>query len=98
VGTQIHVDEAPLEAVGNLRAQAIHVIVVAVDAHDARAIDRGVEDFGRLEVRGNEDAGIETLLRGLRSDGVGEIAGRRAADGGEMEATRGGESRGDNAI
>ena len=98
VGAQIHVDEAPLKAVGDLRAEAIDVIVVAVDAHDARAVDGGVEHFGGLEVGGDEDAGVETLLRGLRGDGVGEIAGGRTADGGEIEAARGGESGGDDAI
>jgi len=34
----------------------------------------------------------------LRGDGVGEIAGGRAADGGEIEAARGGESCGDDAV
>src|SRR5258708_38408154 len=87
-----------MEAVGDLRAKAIHVVVVAVDAHDARAIDRGVEHLGGLEVRRNEDASVETLLCGLRGDGVGEIAGGRAADGGEIEAARGGESCGDDAV
>jgi len=56
-----------------LRAEAVDVIVVAIDAHDARAVNRGVEDLGGLEVRGNEDASVEALLRGLRSDGVSEI-------------------------
>src|SRR5258708_36505221 len=74
------------------------MIVVAIDAYDARAIDRGVEHFGRLKVGGNEDASVETLLRGLSGDGVGEIAGGRAADGGEIEPARSGESCGDDAV
>src|SRR2546429_1432754 len=74
------------------------MIVVAVDANDARAIDRRVEHLGRLEVRGNEDTRVEALLRGLRGDGVGQIAGRRAADGGETKAARSGESCGDDAV
>src|SRR6266851_4424332 len=76
VGAQVDVDETPLETVGDLRAEAVDVIVVAVDAHDARAIDGGVEHLGGLEVGGNEDARVEALLSGLRGDGVGEIAGR----------------------
>src|SRR2546430_3914387 len=39
VGAKVDVDEAPLEAVGDLRAQTVYVIVVPVDAHDARAVD-----------------------------------------------------------
>ncbi len=34
----------------------------------------------------------------MRGDGIGEIAGGRAADGREMESARGGESRCDNAV
>ena len=48
-----------MEAVGDLGAEAIDVIVIAVDAHDARAVDGGVENFGRLEIGGDEDAGVE---------------------------------------
>src|SRR5256885_1624741 len=81
IGTQIHVGETPLEAVGNLRAQTIDLVVVAVDAHDARAIDGGVEDFGRFEVGGNEHASVEALLSGLRGDGIGGGAGGAAAHG-----------------
>jgi len=38
------------------------------------------------------------LLRGLRGDGVGEIAGGGATDGGEIKAARSGESSGDDAV
>src|SRR5438034_11552628 len=98
VGAKVDVDEAPLEAVGDLRAQTVYVIVVPVDAHDARAVDGGVENFRRLEVSGDEYAGVKSLLGGLRSDGVGEITGRGATDSGEMESARSGESRGHDAI
>src|SRR5439155_10729328 len=92
------VDEAPLEAIGDLRTETVHVVVVAVDAHDARAVHRRIENFRRLQVGGNEDAGVEPLLRGLRGDGIGEITCGGAADGGEMKTARSGESRGHNAI
>ena len=98
VGAQIDVDEAPFEAVGDLRAEAIDVVVVAVDAHDARAVDGGVQDFGGLEIGGNEDAGVEALLRGLRGNGVGKIAGGGAADRFKSKAARGGQSGGDDAV
>src|SRR5438094_6972 len=64
----------------------------------ARAVDGGVENFRRLEVSGDEYAGVKSLLGGLRSDGVGEITGRGATDSGEMESARSGESRGHDAI
>src|SRR5437660_8874993 len=92
------VQDAPLQAVGNLRAQAIHMIVVPVNAHDARAVDRGVENFRRFKVGGNEDAGVESLLRGLCGNGVGEIAGGGAADSGETKSARRRESRGHDTI
>ncbi len=50
VGAQIDVDEAPVVAVGNLRAEAIDVVVVAIDADQRGAVDLGVEDLGRLEI------------------------------------------------
>ena len=81
VGAQVHVDEAPVVLVGDQRAEAVDVVVVAVDADQARAVDLGVEDLGGLEVGGDEDAGLEAEARGLRGDGVGEIAGGGAADG-----------------
>src|SRR5258708_6824561 len=98
VGAQIHVDETPLEAVGDLSAETVDVIVVAVDAHDARAIDRGVEYLGGLEVGGNEDASVEALLCSLRGHGVGEITSRGAAHGGEVETARRRERGGGDAI
>ena len=81
-----------------MRTEAIDVIVVAVDAHDARAIDGGVEHLGRLEVGGNEDASAKALLCSLRGDGVGEIAGGGAAYRGEIKSARSGERGGDDAV
>ena len=98
VRAQVDVDESPLEAVGDLGAEAVDLVVVAVDANDARAIDGGVQNFRGLKVGGDEDAGVEALLRGLRGDGVGEVAGRGAADGLEAETPRGHQRRGHHAI
>src|SRR5713101_5677964 len=74
------------------------MVVVAVDAHDARAVDRGVEHLGGLQVGGNENTGVETLLSGLRGDSVGKIAGRRATHRGEIKPARRRERGGDDAI
>ena len=70
------------------RAEAVDVVVVAVDADEARAVDLGVEDLGRLEIGGDEDAGLEAEARGLRGDGVGEVAGGGAADGRRSRSLR----------
>ena len=34
----------------DLRAQPVHVVVVAFDGDDVRPVDRGAEHLGRLEV------------------------------------------------
>src|SRR6202008_778740 len=91
IWAQVDIDEAPFEAVGDLRAEAVDVIVVAVDAHDARAVDGSVEHFGRLEIGGNKYTGVESLLRGLRSDGVRKISCGGAADSFKAKAARSGE-------
>src|SRR5712664_2779286 len=96
--TQVDVDESPLETVGDLRAEPVDVVVVAVDAHDARPIDRGIENFCRFEIGRNEDASVESLLRGLRGDGVGKISSRGTADGRKIKSARGGESGGHDAV
>ena len=74
-----------MKAVGDLRAEAIDVVVVAVDAHDARAVDGSVQNLGGLEIGGNKDAGVEALLRGLRGHGIGKIAGGGTAYGFEIQ-------------
>ena len=51
VRAQIHVDQAPLKTVGDLRAETIDVVVVAVDAHDARAVNGGVQNLWRVRDR-----------------------------------------------
>ena len=98
VGAEVDVDEAPVVLVGDLGAEAVDVVVVAVDADEARAVDLGVEDLCGLEVGGDEDAGLEAEARGLRGDGVGEVAGGGAADGVEAELARVGEGDGDDAV
>ena len=50
VRPQIDVDEAPAVLEGDLRAEAIDVVVVAVDAHEPRAVDLRAENLGRLQI------------------------------------------------
>ncbi len=98
VGAEVDVDEAPGVLVGDLGAETVDVVVVAVDADETRTVDLGVEDFGWLEVGRNEDAGLEAEAGGLGGDGVGEVAGGGAADGLEAELLRVGQGDGDDAI
>ena len=69
------------------------MVIIAVDADDARAVDGGVQNFRGPEIDGHKDAGIESELRALRGDSVGEVAGGRTANLREAEAARGGQGR-----
>src|ERR1700761_966711 len=51
VGAKIDVYQSPLVASGDLRAEAVHLVVVAVDPYQVRSVDAGVQNLGRLEVR-----------------------------------------------
>src|SRR6185437_5037157 len=60
IGAQIDIHEAPVVLVGYLTAEAVDVVVVAVDADEAGAVDLSVENLGGFEFRRNEDAGLNT--------------------------------------
>ena len=49
---QVHVHEAPAVLDGDLGAEAVHLVVGAVDADDLRPVDRGAEDLGPLQIGG----------------------------------------------
>ena len=98
VGPQVDVDEAPVVALRNLRAEAVDLVIVAGDANQARAEYLGAEDLGGFEVGGNENPGVETKARRLRGDGIGEVAGGRAADGRESEGAGRGQGHGDDTV
>src|SRR5258707_776247 len=84
--------------VRNLRAEAVHVIVIAVNPDDLGAIHLCAQNLCWLKIGGNEDAGFKTGTRGLRRNGIGKIAGRRAADDIEAEVSGLGESHCDYAV
>ncbi len=88
---QVDVDESPAEAVGNLAAQPVDLVVIPRDTDEARAVDGRAEDLGGLEILGNEDAGVEPVAHPLRGDGVRQVAGGRAPHGGHAELARLGE-------
>ena len=80
VRAQVDVREAPAETVCNLRAEAIHVVVVAPDADDVRMEDRGAEDLSKLEIVRDEDEAFEAKARRVRRHAVRKVAGRRTPE------------------
>ena len=74
------------------------MVVVAVDAHQRGAVNLRVENLRGLEVGGNKDVGLEAQARGVRGHGIGQVAGRRAADGIESESLCVGQRHRDHAI
>src|SRR5262249_53640267 len=88
VRAQVDVDEGPAVLVGDLAAQPVDVVVVAADRHRARSVDGGADDLALLEVVGDEDEAVEPGARRVCRDAVGEVAGRGARDGAEVELDR----------
>src|SRR5579864_5817506 len=78
VRAELDVHERPVELERELDAQPRAVVVAAVDGEDLRAVHGRGDELLRLEVGRNEDGGFDPLCRGARSDGIREVAGRRA--------------------
>ena len=72
--------------VGDLRAQAIDVVVAAVDAHHLRAKHLRAQNFRGLQIRRNKNPRLQTFASRLRRDRVREVSSGRASDGIESEA------------
>ena len=74
VGAHIDVHEGPAVFAGDLRAEAVDLVVVALDAHHVRAVHERVEHLALLQVGGNEDVGVEAGGGGIGGHRVGKIA------------------------
>ncbi len=85
VRPQVDVHEPPAEPIRHLRAQPVHIVVVAGNRENGRTEDRRPEHLPRLEVVGDEHATLQPETRGVRRHAVGEIAGRRAGQHVEPE-------------
>ena len=48
IGTDIDVHECPFEGVGDLRAEAVDLVVIALDPHDRGLANPGADDFALL--------------------------------------------------
>src|SRR5260370_33061187 len=98
VGAKIYVDQTPVVLVRNQRAEAVDVVVVAVDANKARAVYLGVENLCGLEIRRHENAGLDAETGCLRGDRVGEVAGGGGTDSLKAKALSIGQGDGDDAV
>ena len=98
IAAQVHVDDAPLEPVGGLTTEAIHVVVGAADPDHAHAIHRGGDDLGRLEIVRDEDPRREPGTSGMSRGGVGQISGGGAGDGVESERVSRVDGAGDHPV
>src|SRR6185436_3944189 len=85
-------------AVAHLRAQPVHVVVVAGDGEDGRVEDGRPEQLARLEVVGDEHAALDAEARGMRCDAVREVAGGRAGEHLEPELQRAGRRHRHDAV
>ena len=74
--------------VGNLRAEAVYLVVAPRNAHQLRAEYLRADDFGGFEIGGDENPGAEPVAGRLRCDGVRQISCRRAGDNLESELAR----------
>ena len=84
----VDVDERPLVQPGELRAEAVDVVVVAFDRDEVAAVDRRGDDLALLEVGRDEHVRPQARVRRVRGDGVREVAGRCARRDLEAELER----------
>ena len=98
VRAEVHIHEAPAIFAGDLRAEAVHLVVGTFDADDLRAVNKRSDDFALLQVRGDEDIARETCGGGIGCHGVREVSGGGAGDYFEAQLTGAAERDGDNAV
>ena len=80
VRTEVDVDERPAVLVGDLGAEAVDLVVGALDLDEGRIVDERRHHLARLEIGGDEDVRLEAGLGRVRGHRVGEVARRRAGD------------------
>src|SRR5580704_6084213 len=95
---QVDIDEGPAVLVRDFAAQAVHVVVVAANRDNARAVNRRADDFSRLHAFGHEDVALQPRARRVRRDRGRKVAGRSAGHGGEAELARLGDRNRHDAV
>src|SRR5262245_4137167 len=85
---QVDVCKPPAVSIRDLRAQPIHIVVVAFDGHDVWPIDGGAENLRWLEIVRDEDVTRQTETRRVRGHASSKVAGRCAGEDREIELDR----------
>ena len=86
VGPDVDVHERPVLVVaGQLGGDPVHVVVGPLDRDQDAAVHGGGDDLLLLEVGRDQHHRADPGPGGGRRDRVGEVAGRRAGQGGEAE-------------
>ena len=88
IGPHVDIHKGPAVFPSDFSAKPVHFIVVAFDPDDLGAVNQRVHHLALFEVGGNKDVGLQSGSGGVRGDGVGQIAGRSAGDGGETQLAR----------
>jgi hypothetical protein len=78
----------PQPSICHLRAQPIHVVVVAFDGDDVRPIDSRSKNLRRLEIVRDEHVALKSEARGVRRDTACKIPGGRAPEYVEAQLDR----------
>jgi len=73
VGTEIHIHESPAILPGDLRAEAVHLIIGSLDADDIGAVNKGAEDFSLLQIGGDKHVALQACIGGIGGDRVSQI-------------------------
>ena len=84
----VYVHECPVEFAGDLGAKAVHLVVMAFDADDVRAVNERVDDFALLQIRRDENVGFQSGARGLGGNRIREITSRGTGDGVKTQFAR----------
>ena len=98
VRAQVDVDETPTVLARDLRAQAVDLIIRAMDADDVGAVHQRAEHLAAFQVGGDEHIAFQPGGGGLRGDGVGQVARRGAGNGFQPEFACTGQRHGDNPV
>ncbi|OLL73183.1 ComEC/Rec2-related protein [Pseudonocardia sp. Ae168_Ps1] len=99
VGADVDVHERPVLVLGGqLGGEPVDVVVVAVDREQGAPVHRGRDDLRLLQRGGDEYDRVPAGARGGGRDGVGQVAGRGAAEHREAELAGGGERHRDHAV
>ena len=98
IGTQVHVNESPVSLIGDLRAQAIDLVVASGNAYQLRAKNLRAQNLRGLEISRDENYSLEAIARRLRRHRVGQVSGGRAGDGIETKIPCLGQSHCNDAV